>query len=116
MSKQITPLNPSQGITANLITSFLVLGASSMELPLSTTPVSVGALLGLGVATRQARWKVIATVLAAWVITLPWPPRWAGRSCKPVFSSDRARGQSRIDRMPAARAVYRVGCQQFRSV
>lgn len=71
MSKKITAMNPGQGLSANLITSALVLAASPLGLPLSTTHVSCGALFGIGAVTRQARWKTIAGILAAWLITLP---------------------------------------------
>jgi hypothetical protein len=40
-------------------------------LPVSTTHVSVGALLGIGITTRQAKWKTVIPVLLAWVVTLP---------------------------------------------
>lgn len=71
MSKKITALNPGQGLTANLITSALVMAASPLGLPLSTTHVSCGALFGIGAVTQQARWKTIAGIFAAWLITLP---------------------------------------------
>lgn len=71
MSNKITPMNPGQGFTANLITSGLVLAASPLGLPLSTTHVSCGALFGIGAVTRQARWKTIAGILLAWIVTLP---------------------------------------------
>jgi len=71
MSHKITSMNPGQGLTANLITSSLVLIASPMGWPLSTTHVSCGALFGIGAVTRQARWKTIAGIFAAWLITLP---------------------------------------------
>jgi len=71
MSKKITALNPGQGLTANLITSVLVLAASPLGLPLSTTHVSCGALFGIGAVTGQARWNAIAAILAAWLVTLP---------------------------------------------
>lgn len=71
MSTGITDLNPGQGFTANLITSGLVLAASPLGLPLSTTHVSCGALFGIGAVTRQARWKTIAGIGLAWVVTLP---------------------------------------------
>ena len=71
MSKKITAMNPGQGLTANLITSALVLAASPLGLPLSTTHVSCGALFGIGAVTGQARWKTIGGILAAWLITLP---------------------------------------------
>jgi PiT family inorganic phosphate transporter len=71
MSKKITEMNPGQGFTANLITSSLVLAASPLGLPLSTTHVSCGALFGIGAITGQAHWKTIAGILLAWVVTLP---------------------------------------------
>jgi phosphate/sulfate permease len=33
--------------------------------------VSCGALFGIGIANGQARWKMIRTVLLAWLLTLP---------------------------------------------
>jgi PiT family inorganic phosphate transporter len=71
MSKKITAMNPGQGLTANLITSALVLAASPMGWPLSTTHVSCGALFGVGAVTRQARWGTIAGIFGAWLVTLP---------------------------------------------
>jgi PiT family inorganic phosphate transporter len=71
MSQKITAMNPGQGLTANLITSTLVLAASPLGLPLSTTHVSCGALFGIGAVTGQARWATIAGIIAAWLVTLP---------------------------------------------
>jgi len=71
MSRKITVLNPGQGLSANLVTSTLVLAASPLGLPLSTTHVSCGALFGIGAITGQARWKAVGGILAAWLITLP---------------------------------------------
>ena len=71
LSHKITDLNPGEGFAANLATSLLVTTASLHGLPVSTTHVSVGSLLGIGISTRQAKWKTVIPVLAAWVITLP---------------------------------------------
>ena len=71
MSHKITGMNPGQGFAANLATALLVTTASLHGLPVSTTHVSVGSLLGMGLATRQARWKPVIGVIASWVITLP---------------------------------------------
>lgn len=71
MSHQITPMNHGQGFTANLVTSLIVIGASRLGLPVSTTHVSCGGLFGIGAVTGQARWRTIATILAAWATTLP---------------------------------------------
>lgn len=71
MSERITPMRPAEGALANLSTGALVLGASALALPVSTTHVSCGALFGLGVASGEARWGTIARILLAWVSTLP---------------------------------------------
>lgn len=71
LAHKITGMNPGQGFAANLATALLVTTASLHGLPVSTTHVSVGALLGIGVTTRQAKWRTVLPVLAAWVITLP---------------------------------------------
>lgn len=71
MGKRITAMNHGQGFVANLVTSVLVLGASRLGVPVSTTHVSCGALFGLGAVTGQLRWKVVASIVLAWVITLP---------------------------------------------
>ncbi len=71
MSKRITDLNPGQGLTGNLVTAALVLGASRLGVPVSTTHVSCGAIFGIGMVSRTARWKTIAQILATWMTTLP---------------------------------------------
>ena len=71
MSSDITDMNPGQGFTANAVTGALVLLASPLGLPVSTTHVSCGSLFAIGMVTGQARWRVIASILTAWVTTLP---------------------------------------------
>jgi len=71
MSKKITPLNPGQGFTANLVTSTLVIFASRLGLPVSTTHVSVGSLFGIGLITREANARVVSGILMSWLLTLP---------------------------------------------
>ena len=71
MSKKITPMDETQGLSANLVTSFLVIIASRFGLPVSTTHVSVGAISGIGFMTGRIDKKVISGILASWVFTLP---------------------------------------------
>jgi PiT family inorganic phosphate transporter len=71
MSHKLTEMNPGQGFAANLSTAILVTTASVHGLPVSTTHVSVGSLLGMGIVTRQAKWKPVARVIASWIVTLP---------------------------------------------
>ena len=71
MSKKITGMNPGQGFAANVATAVLVTTANWNALPVSTTHVSVGALVGVGISTRQAHWKSVGGIVLSWIITLP---------------------------------------------
>jgi len=71
ISHKITPLNHGQGFTANLVTSFLVIVASRLGVPVSTTHVSVGSLFGIGLVTGRGNSRVISKILLSWVLTLP---------------------------------------------
>lgn len=71
MSYQITAMNDGQGFTANLVTGLIVIGASQLGMPVSTTHVSCGSLFGIGTITKQAHWGSIIKIILAWLITLP---------------------------------------------
>lgn len=86
LSKKITPMTPGQGLVGNLATSALVIGASRLGLPVSTTHVSTGAIMGIGGSDGSLHGRAVRQVLAAWVTTLPvaavlgaglmWGQRW----------------------------------------
>jgi inorganic phosphate transporter, PiT family len=71
MSKRITDLSPGQGFTANITTAVLVLFASRLGVPVSTTHVSCGSIFGIGAANRSGRWETILKILMTWITTLP---------------------------------------------
>lgn len=71
LGKKVTDLDPAQGFAASLVTAGLVTTASFRELPVSTTHVSVGSLLGIGAVTGQAHWRKILEIMFAWVSTVP---------------------------------------------
>lgn len=71
MSHKITRMSHGQGLSANLATGCLVVAASLAGMPVSTTHVSVGALFGIGLTSRQADLRVIRNIVLSWVITLP---------------------------------------------
>lgn len=71
MSKKITPINHGQGFTANLVTGMLVIFASRLGIPVSTTHVSVGSIFGIGLITKKANLKIITEILLSWILTLP---------------------------------------------
>lgn len=71
MGHRITEMNHGQGFTANLVASLLVLGASRIGVPVSTTHVTCGALFGIGLVNRTARLATVRNIVLAWVVTLP---------------------------------------------
>uniref|UniRef100_UPI00375317A8 inorganic phosphate transporter n=1 Tax=Polaromonas sp. TaxID=1869339 RepID=UPI00375317A8 len=71
MSRRVSRIDSTQGLSANLITATLVLGASQFGLPVSTTHVSVGAIAGVGTGADTLNKSALRTILLSWVITLP---------------------------------------------
>ena len=71
MGHGLTRLDPGRGLAANLSTGLLVIGASSVGMPVSTTHVSVGALAGVGSGGGRIQIGALRNVLGAWVVTLP---------------------------------------------
>jgi len=71
MAKKITPMTPEQGLGGNLATSFLVIVASRLGIPVSTTHVSTGAIAGIGASAGTLQRRTTLHVLGAWLLTLP---------------------------------------------
>jgi len=71
MSNKLCDIDKNTGLTANLITSFLVIFASRLGMPVSTTHVSVSSIYGAGAVKGQAHHSIFGGIFASWVITLP---------------------------------------------
>jgi inorganic phosphate transporter, PiT family len=67
MSTKIIDMDHSRGFSANLVTGTVVFSSSLMGLPVSTTHVACGSIMGLGKTNRRTVQKMVG----AWVITLP---------------------------------------------
>jgi PiT family inorganic phosphate transporter len=69
----ITQLTPSRGFAATLAAAATVVIASGTGLPVSTTQVLVGAVLGVGLARGMTalNTRVINKIFLSWLITLP---------------------------------------------
>ncbi|MCI0400392.1 MAG: inorganic phosphate transporter [Gammaproteobacteria bacterium] len=74
LAHRITSLDATGGFVANAATSALVLMASPLGLPVSTTHVSTGALLGVRLSGggKPAVADALMNVLWGWLITLPF--------------------------------------------
>lgn len=69
----ITEITPTRGFAAEFGAAFTILVGSHFGLPLSTTQVLVGAVIGVGLARGIAGLNllVIRKILSSWVITMP---------------------------------------------
>ncbi len=73
VGKKITQLTPSRGFAAELAAATTIVLASRMGIPVSTTHILVGAVLGVGLSRGIAALdlRVVGKILLSWVATLP---------------------------------------------
>lgn len=67
----LAEMNPASGFTAELSAAIVVMLASSLGLPVSSTHILVGAVLGIGLANANANWRLMKPIATAWVVTVP---------------------------------------------
>src|SRR4029078_11322680 len=70
---RIIKMDPPQGFAAQSVGAAVILSASHVGFPLSTTHVMSGGIMGAGAAKRLSavRWGVAGNIVVAWVLTLP---------------------------------------------
>ena len=70
---KIFKLEPISGFAADLNSSMIVFSATLLHLPVSTTHVVSGSIMGVGTAKRvnAVRWGVAQEMVKAWIITIP---------------------------------------------
>jgi inorganic phosphate transporter, PiT family len=73
MGSRIIKMDPAQGFSAQGAGAAVILTASHLGYPLSTTHSISGAVMGAGAARRLSavRWGVAGNIMIAWVLTLP---------------------------------------------
>ena len=66
-------IRPINGFTSQLASSVVILGASLIGGPVSTTQVVSSSIMGVGAAERanKVRWGVAGDIAAAWLLTIP---------------------------------------------
>lgn len=67
----LTKIHPASGFAAELSAAGVVMAASVLGLPVSSTHILIGAILGVGLVNRAANWNLMKPIALAWVITLP---------------------------------------------
>ncbi len=70
----ITELTPTRGFSAEFGAAITILVGSRMGIPLSTTHVLVGCVIGVGFARGMSalNFKIIREIIFSWLITLPF--------------------------------------------
>jgi PiT family inorganic phosphate transporter len=70
---RIVKMDPAQGFAAQGAGAAVILAASSVGYPLSTTHVISGGIMGAGAGKRLSavRWGVAGNIVAGWLVTLP---------------------------------------------
>ena len=73
MGSRIIKMDTAQGFAAQGSGAAVILAASHVGFPLSTTHTISGAVMGAGAAKRVSavRWGVAGNIVVAWVLTLP---------------------------------------------
>ena len=73
IGKKITELTPSRAFAAELAAATTIVLASRLGIPVSTTHILVGSVLGVGLARGIGALdsRVIGRILMSWVLTLP---------------------------------------------
>jgi inorganic phosphate transporter, PiT family len=73
MGSRIHKMDAAQGFAAQGAGSTVILAASHVGFPLSTTHTISGAVIGSGAAKRLSavRWGVAGNIVVAWILTLP---------------------------------------------
>lgn len=67
----LTEMHPASGFAAELSAAGVVMLASVLGLPVSSTHILIGAVLGVGIVNKAANWNLMNPIALAWVITVP---------------------------------------------
>jgi PiT family inorganic phosphate transporter len=73
MGQRVAKLEPVHGFAAETTAASILLATAHFGMPVSTTQVISGAIMGVGSSqgVRGVRWGVARTILLAWVLTIP---------------------------------------------
>jgi len=73
VGKDFVKLQPVHGFCVETASAGVILGASSIGMPVSTTHVITSTILGVGLSKRltAVNWNVAYRILWAWVLTIP---------------------------------------------
>jgi PiT family inorganic phosphate transporter len=73
VGSRITRMTPVQGCCASAGGAIMLIAATYLGIPVSTTHTVTGAIIGVGAARKisAVRWNIASNIVIAWIITLP---------------------------------------------
>ncbi|AJC84847.1 inorganic phosphate transporter [Campylobacter peloridis] len=71
VGSKLAEIKPTTGFSAELGASIVILLATQLGIPVSSTHILIGAILGIGLFNKDAKWAMMKPIGLAWVITLP---------------------------------------------
>ncbi len=73
LGNKMLKLQPIHGFAAEATASSIILAASHLGIPLSTTHVITSSIMGVGATKRLSavKWGIVSNILWAWVLTIP---------------------------------------------
>lgn len=73
MGQKVVKLDPVHGVAAETTSAVIILGASHLGMPVSTTHVVSSAIMGVGSTDgfSAVRWGIVGNIVWAWVLTIP---------------------------------------------
>ena len=73
LGRRVSDIHPIQGFSAETTSAAVILSSTHLGLPLSTTQVCTGSILGAGAGFRLAsvHWGMAGRIALAWSLTLP---------------------------------------------
>lgn len=73
VGQKITHIQPANGFIADISSSTIIITATLLKLPVSTTHVISSSIIGVGLArnVKAVNWQTVRRMITAWVITIP---------------------------------------------
>jgi PiT family inorganic phosphate transporter len=68
---RLAEIFPVTGFAAELGASAVILAATKLGIPVSSTHILIGAVIGIGVLNKNANWQLMKPIALAWIVTLP---------------------------------------------
>jgi PiT family inorganic phosphate transporter len=73
MATRITRLKPYQGFSVELSSSLILGSAALLGLPISSTHIANGSIMGVGLCqrTKAVKWGMTRKIVVAWILSIP---------------------------------------------